>query len=122
MKTFSTMMTLATLCVVTLASNSYAQGGGGRQGGGGGGGPAFSLESLDTDKDGRISEAEFIAARAGQQLSEEQLKAAFARIDTNKDGYIDATELAARPQGQGRGQGGGGQGGGGGGGARGRGN
>lgn len=46
------------------------------------------MQNADTDKDGRISQAEFDAAhpdKAGK----------FAQIDTNKDGYIDAEEHKA---------------------------
>ena len=71
------------------------------------------LERLDTDKDGRISRAEFATGQAAMA----QRKAAhpqragkvahapvdFAAIDTNRDGYLVRTELRAhhermRPQ------------------------
>lgn len=43
------------------------------------------LRRLDTDKDGRISRAEFAAQAATR----------FARMDANRDGTIDKTEMAA---------------------------
>ncbi|MGN6209374.1 EF-hand domain-containing protein [Asticcacaulis sp.] len=45
------------------------------------------LKRLDTDKDGRISLEEFSAP----------MKAHFARMDANKDGYLDENELKAPP-------------------------
>jgi hypothetical protein len=45
------------------------------------------IKQLDTDKDGRISLEEFSAP----------MKAHFARMDANKDGYLDETELKAPP-------------------------
>lgn len=44
---------------------------------------------LDTDADGKISQAEADKAEKGK------LKENFAAIDTNKDGFIDKTELKA---------------------------
>ncbi|WP_130908268.1 MULTISPECIES: EF-hand domain-containing protein [unclassified Pseudomonas] len=43
------------------------------------------FNSIDTDKDARISLAEFLVAAPGKQ-------AVFAKKDTNKDGYIDEME------------------------------
>jgi hypothetical protein len=66
-----------------------AQAGGPPPGGGGGG-------NMDTNSDGKISKAEYIANNG-----------LFARVDTNKDGKIDAAERAAMPaRGGGRGPGG----------------
>ncbi len=45
------------------------------------------IKQLDTDKDGRISLEEFSAP----------MKAHFARMDANKDGFLDETELKAPP-------------------------
>jgi len=45
------------------------------------------LKRLDTDKDGKVSLEEFIAP----------MKAHFARMDANKDGFLDETELKAPP-------------------------
>ena len=69
-----------------------APGGAGPRGPGGGGGGM--LARLDTNGDGKVTRAEYGAP--------------FDRLDANKDGFIDATERAALPQG---GPGGGGNGG-----------
>lgn len=45
------------------------------------------LMTLDTDKDGKISRKE----------ADRDLKRDWSKYDANKDGYIDATELAAIP-------------------------
>ncbi|HTM82139.1 EF-hand domain-containing protein [Asticcacaulis sp.] len=45
------------------------------------------LKRLDTDKDGKVSFDEFSAP----------MKAHFARMDTNKDGFLDEAELKAPP-------------------------
>lgn len=70
-------------------------GGAGPRGLGGGGGGGM-LARLDTNGDGKVTRAEYAAP--------------FDLLDANKDGFIDATERAAIPQG---GPGGGGAGGGG---------
>lgn len=46
------------------------------------------MEMMDTDKDGRISSAEFAAAHKGDSSK-------FAAHDTNKDGFIAADEMKA---------------------------
>lgn len=46
------------------------------------------LAKADTDKDGKVSQAEFAAAHPDKA-------AKFAEIDTNKDGFIDAAEHKA---------------------------
>lgn len=58
-------------------------------GGAGFGGPLGMLQRLDLDGDGKVTRAEY--------------EAPFALLDTNKDGVIDQTELAAAPQGPGGG-------------------
>ena len=52
------------------------------------GAPAHTLASMDTDKDGRLSRAEFDAAHKG---SEEK----FAGHDGNGDGFITQAEMDA---------------------------
>ena len=49
------------------------------------------MDKADTDKDGKISRAEFSAAHADQV-------AQFDAIDTNKDGFMDAAEHKAHHQ------------------------
>jgi hypothetical protein len=46
------------------------------------GGPGHGSDDLDKDGDGKISEAEFIAP----------LREAFARIDADRSGFIEAGE------------------------------
>ncbi|MCH6484973.1 hypothetical protein MMG85_15585 [Pseudoxanthomonas sp. LH2527] len=46
------------------------------------------MAKADTDKDGKVSQAEFTAAHPDKA-------AKFAEIDTNKDGFIDAAEHKA---------------------------
>ncbi len=46
------------------------------------------MAKADTDKDGKVSQAEFNAAHPDKA-------AKFAEIDTNKDGFIDAAEHKA---------------------------
>jgi Ca2+-binding EF-hand superfamily protein len=94
MKTFSTLITLAALCAVTLTSTTYAQDGGGRgfRRGDGQDGPRVlrqrfedrgpSLQRLDSDGDSRISESEFIDGRAGRMTE------MFDRLDDDGDGLI----------------------------------
>jgi hypothetical protein len=59
-----------------------------RPGGPGGpGGLAEMLKRADTDNDGRVSKAEFLAA------SEKELEERFSRMDANNDGFIDEAEV-----------------------------
>lgn len=51
------------------------------------------MEKVDTDKDGKVSRAEFTAAHADKA-------AKFDGIDTNKDGFIDAAEHKAHAEGK----------------------
>ena len=47
--------------------------------------------SMDMNKDGQISESEFLSSCC--TISEEHLKKAFAALDTGKNDYIDKEEL-----------------------------
>ena len=49
--------------------------------------------AMDSDKDGKVSRAEFEAMHAGQG-------AVFDEIDTNKDGFMDADEGKAHSEGR----------------------
>ncbi len=49
---------------------------------------AEKIQSMDTDGDGRVSQAEF-TAKDGKTAAD------FARIDTNRDGFITAAEMDA---------------------------
>ena len=46
------------------------------------------LEKVDADKDGRVSQAEFVAAHPDKADR-------FAKIDTNQDGFLDEAERKA---------------------------
>ncbi len=63
----------------------------------GGKGGRHTLAQVDTDKDGRISPAEFAAAHGGDGSR-------FAKYDTDKDGFISAAEMKAAHEGK-RGEG-----------------
>ena len=52
------------------------------------------MDVMDTDKDGKVSRAEFDAKHADKAD-----KAKFDKADTNKDGFIDATESKAHKEG-----------------------
>lgn len=51
------------------------------------------IAAMDSDKDGKVSRAEFEAMHAGQG-------AVFDQIDTNKDGFMDADEGKAHSEGR----------------------
>ncbi|MBD9435520.1 EF-hand domain-containing protein [Pseudoxanthomonas sp. PXM03] len=71
-----------------LAAPEAAKAGEGKCGEGKCGEGKCGMAKADTDKDGKVSQAEFAAAhpdKAGK----------FADIDTNKDGFIDAAEHKA---------------------------
>jgi len=51
------------------------------------------MEKVDTDKDGKVSRAEFTTAHADKADK-------FDAIDTNKDGFIDAAEHKAHSEGK----------------------
>jgi len=59
---------------------------------------SYILTTLDTDKDGKISLAEFLAPAANVPSTvQDMLKANFAKLDTNSDGFLTLDELTARP-------------------------
>lgn len=51
------------------------------------------MDKMDTDKDGRISQAEFGVAHGGDTSK-------FAAHDSNGDGFVDATEMKAHQEGK----------------------
>lgn len=53
-------------------------------------GPKKTFEEVDTDKDGKISEAEFVAV--GKNA--EKAKAIFAKKDKDGDGFLNKEEFA----------------------------
>lgn len=58
--------------------------GGAPKGAGGPGGRTFSISQFDADKDGKVSKAE----------APEQMQQFFDRVDSNGDGFLDASEVA----------------------------
>ena len=48
------------------------------------------MDKVDADKDGRVSQAEFVAAHPAKADQ-------FAKIDANQDGFIDEAERKAHP-------------------------
>jgi len=78
-----------------VGAHAVAEGKCGGKGGGKGG--HHTLAQVDTDKDGRISPAEFAAAHGGDGSR-------FAKYDTDKDGFISAAEMKAAHEGK-RGEG-----------------
>ena len=71
-----------------LAAPEAAKAGEGKCGEGKCGEGKCGMAKADTDKDGKVSQAEFDAMHPGQA-------AMFAGMDTNKDGFIDAAEHKA---------------------------
>lgn len=59
------------------------------------GGNRDRTAELDTDGDGRVSQAEFLAGPRAQENAERATQM-FGRLDANKDGYIDDADRAAR--------------------------
>ena len=48
------------------------------------------MSKMDTDKDGKVSMSEFMAAKHGKKA-----EAHFKQIDTNADGFLSTDEMAA---------------------------
>lgn len=60
---------------------------------------AARFSAMDTDKDGKVSEAEFVAARP-KEVSEEDATKRFESLDTAKTGSLTQEQLASdRPKG-----------------------
>ena len=52
--------------------------------------------AADTDEDGKLSEAEFVAFFSKRMGGEEKAKEVFAKADTNTDTYLDRPEFRAQ--------------------------
>lgn len=60
---------------------------------------AAHFDAMDTDKDGKVSESEFVAARP-KEVSEEDATKRFESLDTDKTGSLTQEQLASdRPKG-----------------------
>lgn len=60
---------------------------------------AARFDAMDSDKDGKVSESEFVAARP-KEVSEEDATKRFESLDTAQTGSLTAEQLASdRPQG-----------------------
>jgi len=59
-------------------------------------GPKKSFEELDTDKDGKISEVEFIDGRKNEAKAKERFK----KKDKDADGFLNKTEFAKKGKGK----------------------
>lgn len=77
------IMMLGAAILAMQAIPALAEGHGGKEGHRG---PGKFFEKLDADKDGSVTEQEFIDGH----------KAKFAEMDTDKDGKVTKTELEAR--------------------------
>jgi len=73
----------AVAALVSVTVNSFAADGGRKKN-------AFS--KADTDGDGKVTQAEFVAAAKGKR-GESKAAEAFARFDKNKDGALTAEEF-----------------------------
>jgi Ca2+-binding EF-hand superfamily protein len=54
--------------------------------------PKVSFETADKDKDGSVTEAEYLAA-LGENADQKRAKARFAQLDTNHDGKLSKEEM-----------------------------
>ena len=68
-----------------MGMGGQGMGGGGMMDGGPGAGPIFDFETLDADKDGKVTKAEITAARTAHVTA----------ADANSDGKLSVDELAA---------------------------
>lgn len=59
--------------------------------------PEEIIKKLDTDKDGKVSKAEFLAS---PQAKKDEAKATerFGKLDKNTDGFITQEEFSAAPK------------------------
>jgi hypothetical protein len=111
MKHFKLVMPVGLVTLFFIAGIAFAQGGGQGKGGQGGApmmGCQQRFDTMDTNKDGKVSKEEFLAA-PHQRENPEQI---FKEMDTNGHGYLTKDEFCSgkgmgmgRGMGQGMGQG-----------------
>ena len=107
MKHFKLVVLVGLVMVFSIYGIAFAQGGG--QGRGGqGDGPVMGCEqrfdTMDTNKDGKVGEDEFLAAPHHRDNPEQMFKAR----DVNGDGHLTKDELCSgKGMGMGKGMGGG---------------
>lgn len=58
------------------------------------------FSSMDKDQDGKISQAEFVVAKADKGIAIQT--ALFKKYDTNKDGFLSSTEYPPKTKGKGK--------------------
>lgn len=97
MKLTKNILAAALVGALALPLASFAAEG--KKGGGKGADEAFA--KADTNSDGSVNEAEFIAAAAGKG-KEDALKKRFATMDKNSDGKLSKEEFAAGRSGGGK--------------------
>jgi hypothetical protein len=65
---------------------------------------AAGMDYMDADKDGKVSQAEFLSSKKanadkkGTAFDEAAMKVAFGRKDLDKDGFLNAEEQAPAPK------------------------
>lgn len=94
-------MAVAVAALVLTAAPSWAEEAAGGRAGRGGHNPGQMMQQMDTDGDGSVSKAEFLAGA----------EARFTKMDKNGDGVLTKDDMPTRPEG-GRRAGGGRRGGG----------
>lgn len=57
--------------------------------------PEMQMKKMDTDKDGKISETEFLAKAKNDEIKAKMQKG-FKMMDKDQDGFISMEELKAR--------------------------
>ena len=90
MKTSTRLVVAAVAAALALTSAAFAAKGDRKEKPAG---EARGLAKIDTDKNGSVSESEFVAAMKAKG-GEEAAKTRFASLDKNSDGKLDKKELA----------------------------
>ncbi len=86
---------VAVAALVLTAQPSWAEEAAGSRQGRGGHNPGQMMQQMDTDGDGSVSKAEFLAGA----------EARFTKMDKNGDGVLTKDDMPARPEGGRRGGG-----------------